>query len=448
MNISGRLIAASCGLTLLAFGHASLRAQKPARGPLPSHAELVATLNSAIAALANGDTTAFISAVHDVARYVPEVPAVAYQHARLHALTGSADSALSLLALVAERGAVISFSSLQDSAFSDIRNAPGFAEIRRTIAAHQRPVSSSVLAFELAERDLIPEGTAYDDRTGTLFLSSFWKRKIVAIAPDGRPRDFILPGADDIGAVGGMEVDPQRRRIWAASFFSRELPFMAERPELIDAAGLYVYDVDSGRLLKKYIAAAGNGPRHALNDVTVTPDGVAYVTDSESGAVYSARLERDTLDVLLPPGTLFFPNGITHDDEGKKLFIAHNLGIDVLELATSRVTTLRADPALYLGGVDGLAYYRNTLIAHQPSAFQRVFRAVLNDAQDGVTRWEVLERHHPDFLQPTTGEVAGDGYLYIANAQLRAIRGGRIAPASQLRPVRILRLDLAQHAKQ
>ena len=42
----------------------------------------------------------------------------------------------------------------------------------------------------------------------------------------------------------------------------------------------------------------------------------------------------------------------------------------------------------------------------------------------------------------TTGEVAGSTYYYLANAQLRAFRDGKILPWEELDPVLILKTDL------
>ena len=64
--------------------------------------------------------------------------------------------------------------------------------------------------------------------------------------------------------------------------------------------------------------------------------------------------------------------------------------------------------------------------------------------QERIASWEVLERHHPRFVQPTTGEVAGDLYYYIANAQLRRFRDGKILPWDSLAPVLVLKTDLSE----
>ncbi|MGH7580249.1 MAG: hypothetical protein ACREM9_08760, partial [Gemmatimonadales bacterium] len=122
--------------------------------------------------------------------------------------------------------------------------------------------------------------------------------------------------------------------------------------------------------------------------------------------------------------------------------MSHGGGIDRIDIATRRRTRLAAPDSLNLGGIDGLAFYRNALIAHQPTWFQRVVRLELDPRQERVASWATIERHHPRFAQPTTGEVAGNTYYYVANAQLRRFRDGKIFPWDSLDPVLVLKTNL------
>ena len=109
-----------------------------------------------------------------------------------------------------------------DSAFDRLRRSRRWSEVAASIESSRRPISTSTTAFELPERDLTAEGTAWDAKTGNLYLSSLYKRKIVTIGPDGTARDFITPGQDGIGPVVGIEVDAARRGLWAASMVLQE----------------------------------------------------------------------------------------------------------------------------------------------------------------------------------------------------------------------------------
>ena len=419
---------------------ASAPAQDSSRAP--TYEQIGGLIQSGLDALTRGDTAAYLHGTGQALALAPRVPPVVYHHARALALAGRTDSALHLLGRLAAEGAVVAYEASADSAFTALRGTPGWPRLEARIEASRRPIGTSRPAFELAERDLTAEGTAWDAKTGTLFLSSLYKRKIVAIGPDGAPRDFIATGADGIGPVVGIEVDPGRRGLWAASMVLQESGIPLSDSTFAAHGLLFHYDVDTGRLRRRYILRPVAGVRHGFNDLTVLPDGAVYITDSQSGGIYRLAAGDSVPRAVLPPGTYTFPNGITRSADGRRLFVAHGAGIDRLDLPTLRRTRLTSTDTLNLGGIDGLAFHRNTLIAHQPAGFNRVVRLRLDRGQTRVVSWEVLERHHPRFAQPTTGEVAGDTYYYIANAQLRRFRDGRILPWDSLAPVLVLKTDL------
>ena len=414
----------------------------PAAAQQPAFAEIMGHLQQGGQALDRGDTAGYLAASGAAYRLAPTSPVIGYHYARALALTGETDRALALLDRLAREGAVSVFDAPTDSAFAGLTGRPAFRDIRERITRARQPVSRSRAAFELAERDLIPEGTAYDVRTGTLYLSSFYKRKIVAVAADGTARDFTAPAQDGLGPVAGLEVDPRRGELWAATMHLPGGPVPVLDSSMIGTGAVHRYELAGGRLLRRYTLPPSGNIRHGFNDLTVLPSGDVYLTDSESGGIYAIREGTDTVVAVFPPGTYLFPNGITRSDDGRTLFIAHGGGIDRVDVAERRRRPIAAPDTLNLSWVDGLAYYRNSLIAHQPSSFGRVIRVRLDAAQARVTGAEVLERHHPRFAQPTTGELAGDRYYYIANAQLRRFRDGKIFPWAELDLVLILMVDL------
>lgn len=422
---------------------AALIAAVPATGQQqPRFTDVIGHLQRGMEALGRGDTAGYLDGSGQAYRLAPASPVLAYHHARALALTGSADSALAILARLAAEDAVSVFDAPGDSAFAAIAATPAFRPVAARIAQARRPVSHSTRAFELPERDLIPEGTAYDRKTRTLYLSSFYKRKIVAVPATGAARDFTAPGQDGLGPVAGLEVDPRRRELWAATIFVPGGQMPVADSTLLGFGALHRYDLAGGRLIRRYLLPPHGDVQHGFNDLTILPNGDVYTTDSQGGGVYAVLAGRDTLVEVVPAGSYLFPNGITRSDDGRTLFVAHGAGIDRMDLASGRRDRIAAPDTLNLGWVDGLAFYRNTLIAHQPSGHQRVIRLYLDAAQRRVSRSEIIERHHPRFVQPTTGEVAGDTYYYIANAQLRRFRDGRIFPWEELDPVLVLKADL------
>lgn len=74
-------------------------------------------------------------------------------------------------------------------------------------------------------------------------------------------------------------------------------------------------------------------------------------------------------------------------------------------------------------------------------------RIVRFDVDAGLTRVErmqILEAANPLFDVPTTGAIAGDGFAYIANSQLRHCRDGQIVDPQTMQATVILRAPLAR----
>jgi hypothetical protein len=300
------------------------------------------------------------------------------------------------------------------------------------------------VAFTLPERDLIPEGIAHDSVTGTFFVGSILKRKVVAIHPDGTPTDFATAQAHGLDAVLGMRVDPKRRILWVNS---AAMPSMQGFNEgLRGRSTLHKFDLTTGRLLARY--TRGPGGRHLLNDMALGTGGELYLTDSEAGEVLKLPAdapEGTAFEVLVPGGNLFYPNGITLSEDGRTLFIADFVhGITVLRLDSGERLPLLHPRGATTRGVDGLYFHQGSLVAvqngHGPG---RIVRMTLSDSKDRILRTELLEANHPSFRIPTTGVIAGEALYLIANSQLRSMGAdGQYLPPEQLEPVILLRIPL------
>jgi len=105
-----------------------------------------------------------------------------------------------------------------------------------------------------------------------------------------------------------------------------------------------------------------------------------------------------------------------------------------------------------LAGIDGLYFFRNSLVAVQNGLRPaRVARFFLSDsAPRRVTGVRILESDNPLFALPTTGVFADGEFYYIADSQLNAATPGLgvLAP-DRLRDIVILKtpiLDESAHA--
>src|SRR5262249_23537286 len=137
-------------------------------------------------------------------------PRLMYNLAAAYALNNKTAEALALLSRATEMGLV--FPVETDHDFESIRNLPQFTSILHAIEQNKSPKISSVPAFTVHEKGLVPEGLAYDPETEVFYLSSVYKRKILRITRSGEAKVFASE-ANDLWSVMGMKVDSQRRAL-------------------------------------------------------------------------------------------------------------------------------------------------------------------------------------------------------------------------------------------
>ena len=135
----------------------------------------------------------------------------------------------------------------------------------------------------MEEKDLVPEGVAFDPVTRSIFVSSTYKRKIVRIDAAGEVKDFIIEKQDGIWSTIGMEADARRRHLWVVSSQAKEVLPLLDPDSLQWRSAIYQYNIDTGTLIDSCLLPLKNA---FLNDLTVAPNGDVYVTESMQGGIY------------------------------------------------------------------------------------------------------------------------------------------------------------------
>jgi sugar lactone lactonase YvrE len=402
---------------------------------------LLATTGCRTAAPAPTDTAApdpLIQGLTQMVQRSPEDRAILYALASRHAQRGEQPQAFQYL----ERLDALGWDhALEPTDFAALASTPEFRELSGRISARAPQASAGETAFTLPERDLIPEGIAWDPQTGTFFVGSIHRRKVAAVSQDGTVRDFIPEARDGLWSVLGLKVDAAKRHLWVTSWASRggkDIP-QAERGH----NSLHQYDLRTGALLRKVPLEATSGT-HLLNDLALAANGDVFVTNSEAGGVLVLRAGSDTLTPLVPEGTLIYPNGLALSEDGTRLYVAQFHGLVRVDPASGQVTRVQPPPGTTLGGVDGLSTYGRTLVAVQNGNGRgRIVRFHLGEDPDRVERVEVLGGSDARLDTPTTGAVAGRHFVYIANSHVRALGAdGKLPPVESLSPPLLLRLPL------
>jgi sugar lactone lactonase YvrE len=319
-------------------------------------------------------------------------------------------------------------------AFIPYHDYPAFRRIVARIRDANPPVVRSTIAWTIGERDLHPEGIAFDPVSRSTFVGSF-KGKIVRIDSTGHATDFAWVSRPEAPrVVVGVRVDAERRHLWAAVDDPR-----AFADASVEGASLVRFDIATGRVLAAY-----RGARGAFNDLVVAPDGSAYATNTTDGSIWRVAPGR-SLEQFLPPGSVNGANGITDSPDGRWLFVAGAYGIARIEVRTRTLHALGAPMGIVLGSFDGLYWHEGGLVGIQNGIHPgRVVRLTLDAARDRVSRFEILEQYHPRFGGMTTAALDGNSLLYLVNTQSRSFDDdGRPKPGVTLQELLIARVPLS-----
>jgi sugar lactone lactonase YvrE len=376
-----------------------------------------------------GDMATFLRDYEEAVRRRPGDTRLLYNLACAQSRNGRTAAALASLTELAGRRA--SFDVAADTDFDPIRKETAFSEIAARMAAlkEERITSGAVPAFTIPEKELAPEGVAYDPATRAFFVASVRKGKILRIGPDGKITDFVPPGSGLRSALG-IGIDAKRRTLWVAS---ETIPLMnggqeGDPPE----SALFEFDLDTGRLRRRHVPPVSPKPPH-FDDLTVAADGRVYINDGFNPRIYALDPRESppggkpgkpgasgALELWLESDAIGGTQGLAATPDGRALYVSDYRGLYRVDTATKRVTPIPVPSDVTLNGVDGLVLFGNSLIGIQngvvPHRVTRIDLAAEGDGV-GVVRARILEMNHPAFDEPTLGTVV-DGTLYFtANNQ-------------------------------
>jgi len=369
----------------------------------------------------------------------PNHARILYNLADAYALNGKTDEALAILERLAAMD--LFFAVEKDDDFKSLFDNLRFKTIQNEFALNQKAVNRSTKAFSIPQKDLITEGIAYDAASKRFFVSSVHKRKIVAVDANGKVSDFSLE-SDGLWSVSGMRVDEKRKILWVTTTaFAQTLPDSQKSDD--GCSGVFKYDLQSGKLLKKYLLPNADG-KHALGDLLIAKNGDVYASDSRSPNIYRIESKKNELEVFLTSDNFASLQGLAFSADEKILFAAdYSKGIFRISMADKKILQIAMDANTNPIGIDGMYFHQGNLIAIQNGfSPHRVARFFLSKDSSAVTKSETLEANHADFNEPTLGVLIGSDFYYIANSQYELMdKDGKLAEDKLKEPV-ILRLKL------
>ncbi|HDS01807.1 MAG TPA: hypothetical protein ENO22_01945 [candidate division Zixibacteria bacterium] len=362
-----------------------------------------------IEAYQNQDIEGFVTNTELALKHNPHSATMIYNLACGYALLDEVDTALAILKELALMG--IDYGIEDDPDLEAVRQRPEFNEVREIYEETLRPINNSKILYEFPRIDLLPEGIAYDSKSGRIFFGSMHYGTIYEIDNNGNLVEFAELENEIPLACLGLEVDTIRNILWAiGSSFNFRQGFVEEYQ---GTTGVFGFSLESGAMVKN-VVPPHKVPPSGFNDLAVSSSGDVYI--SGAGALVY-RNATGKLDTLIHGDKMVGSNGITLSTDETMLFVADYAGgIVVLELTEGRSRELKCPPEISLYGIDGMYFYEGSLIAIQ-NAFDpwRLVRFYLNDDYTAIESMTVLEQKNPRAAVAFTGALAGDDFIYVAH---------------------------------
>jgi len=293
------------------------------------------------------------------------------------------------------------------------------------------------VAYRISEKDLIPEGITYSSVTKSFYLSSIYKTKIVQInAETGEFKDFIPSDLLNLSFLG-LFVDETRNHLWACGN-------MTQNGKTLSMVSKF--NLISGELLKSY--SYFDTVANTYNDIAEDGVGNIYFTDSDGQCIYRIDSQTDSVSIFFDGIAITHPNGIAISPDNKYLYIASNdKGIRVMDIEKREIIG-EPDTLIDSRGIDGLKYYRNSLIGIQnevkTSSEVKIAQYFLDNTGTKITGMKIIDQSNPGFDIPTTFTIVRNHLYCLANSQLWNINFSemKINNPEELKEILILRYKI------
>jgi hypothetical protein len=382
----------------------------------------------------------FYEMMKEVRALRPAHQGVLYQFGLAAALTGHKAEAIENLKKALLIDTSFKLDGLSD--FNSIKDTPEFHALLDLQREWDRPVIHSDTAFVIADRSLHTEGIEYDAAHKDFYLGSIHKRKIIKVSVNGTVSNFCSSGFEGMTSIFGLKIDAQKNILWACSSPMHEM----ENYDSSARSAVFKLDLNTGKFIEKFKRPSWERDG-VFGDLILNKKGEVFVSDSQNNIIFKVNEQTHQLETFSSSPDFQNIQGMAFSDNEKYLFISdYKTGLLRLELKTKTLATITCSLDVSIKGIDGLNFYKNSLIAFQNGVSPlRVTRYFLNDSQTAISRFEIIDRKHPAFGEPTMGVIHDADLYYIANSQWGGYDDNhQIKPNDQLQDIVVLKYKLTK----
>lgn len=387
----------------------------------PSYDSLLKTANEGFEA---ENWRAVATALDAAQEFRPYSQFITRNRVLAYSMLGEFSKAESIVREYADRGLSIRLTG--HPGFDTLTSRTKFAPLRDKMAANLLPIGESSTAVELPEDGFLPE--TYAARSKNQFVGSVRTGKIVRAG-----------GGDFATAPGGVySLEIVGNTLWTAT--NTAAPY----EKSADATAHSVLIAYSLKDATQASAVTVGDEATLIGDIENTPAGL-IASDSITPRLFALRKGADAPAILAQDWRFVNLQGLAYDKRRNLIFVADYLaGLFSVDVETGAVGSLANPANAHLGGIDGLYLYKGDLIGIQNGTSpQRIVKIDLNDKGNAAEKLTVLVQSHPQWSEPTNGQIVGDNLLYVATSNWPAYgEDGAVNENVTRAPVRIMSVSV------
>lgn len=358
------------------------------------------------------DYVTFLKLTQQLDSVRPFHPTYTYNFAAALALNGKEEEAISVLQKVVLMNQTTAFET--DDDFKSISNSEGFRQILMLKKKQEQTISNSVKIVSLSEKELHPEGLEFLPKSNLWLASSIRKRKIVSFdSKTGTCADWFSD--DQLYAVFSIKKDSKGQFLWVATAAIPEMERFSA--DLEGKAAVLKIDIKTKKVVQRF-EMEGN---HVFGDLYVTKTNEVYVSDSNKPIIY--KIQNDVMSEWISlEKEAYNLQGIAMNADESTLFVADYLkGISVISLKDKSRQWLTFPDGTIGKGIDGLCFYKSTLIAIQNGVKPiRLVQFNWNDEQKTITGFRIIDHNRAELNEPALAIIVKNKLYFFANSPWQA----------------------------
>lgn len=359
-------------------------------------------------AYSDKDFTTFLKLTKQLDSLRPSHPTYTYNLACAYALNNKHEEAITQLKKCLLTNAAIPFENETD--IFSIRSTKEYQELIVLKRKLNETVANSEKFVELSEKDLHPESLLYLKKSNTWLANSIRNKKIVSFdSKSGKCTDWFTD--ENLYSVFAMKADKEEKFLWIATSAIPEMK--SYNSSLEGKSEVLKIDIKTKKIIKRF-TIQGN---HVFGDLIINDKGEVFLSDSGEALIYQIKNDELSIWLDLKKEALNL-QGITFGKTQNEIFIADYLkGILKIDTQnTSNRNWLKLPEGFSQKGIDGLIYYKNSLITLQNGVKPHRVTELFLNKDNSIVDYKIIDHNRSEMIEPTNGIIKEDTFYFIGNS--------------------------------